>query len=258
MNAATFYIKLFENGLKGYVVERSRRIIEIGSQIVKCKRLEDIMAKLDVVYDNIDSYTKWTETTRTEYFASFNSALEYFPDLKSKVSEEYWTKFSDTRRRKRKFVNDKGDDNVVMHGRKKLSLTSPVTPQLMQKHRLHPSNPASSEQKEPHAFYELSMNTVPWKVHFVRNNDDVLVYQRSSKVKFHVNNTEDTKIYVVRVLETLLKEAFNINPIIRCNLKYGQDNMNDITIHNAMKNMREVATHVWTEMVEPFYKVTMT
>jgi hypothetical protein len=102
------------------------------------------------------------------------------------------------------------------------------------------------------------MNDTLWKIYFLRKDDEVLINQRSSKVKFNINNDNDIKNYVIRVLEALIKDACSINASFKCKLKYGQDNMNDIIINNATKNIRDVANHIWTEMIEPFYKVSMT
>ena len=242
MNVISFCTKLLENNVKGYVVERSRRIIELSFKMLKCSTVEGVMSKLDFVYDNIEAQAKWTGRSREEYFASFNRALHYFPILKSKIPKEYWTKMSvRTQMRnaipmKRKFVIDTDSEDEVVEKKTKVV---PVDNTKM-------------------TFYELSMHDTLWKIRFIRKDDEVLINQRSSKVKFNINNHNDIKNYVIRVLEALIKDAYNINVIIKCKVKYGEDSMNDMIYNHAAKNIRDVANHIWTEMVEPFYKVSMT
>lgn len=258
MNVISFCTKLLENDVKGYVVERSRRIFHLSFKMLKCSTIEEVLSKLDYVYDNIEAQANWTGRSRAEYFASFNRALQHFPILKSKIPKEYWAKLNKTHitiktsEKKRKFIIDTdSEDDEVKSDNRSLVL------QEKKKIKVIPINKPKIEDYSKLTFYELSMNDTLWKVYFIRKDDEVFVNQRSSKVKFSINSENDIKNYVIRVLEALIKEAYSINVILKCKLKYGQDNMNDIIINNATKNVRDVATHIWTEMVEPFYKVSM-
>lgn len=253
MNVISFSTKLTEKNVKGYVVERSRRVIELGFKMLKCSTVEEVLSKLDYVYDNIEAFAKWTvPASRNGYFATLNFALDYFPVLKSKVPNEYWAKVKTRKQKKRRLIvdTDSDDENdVIVHNKKMIKLL-PVN-QVVNKPII--INDYSSKL----SFYELSMNESLWKIYFIRKDDEVIIHQRSSKVKFSVSSENDIKNYVIRVLEALIKEAYSINVIFKCKLKYGQDNMNEIIINNATKNIRDVANHIWTEMFQPFYKVSM-
>lgn len=251
----TFCTKLHEQNVKGYIVDRSRRIIQLGLNMLKCSTVEGVLSKLDFIYDNIEVHAKWTGRSRMEYFASFNNVLRYFPDLISKIPNEYWNKVSrkyqikNITPMKRKLVinsdsEDDKTDNIVKET-KKIKL-------------VEFEKPKDVVDYSKLTFYELSMHDSLWKTYFVRKDDEVLVHQRSSKVKFNITNVDDIKRYVVRVLEAQINEAYSINVIFNCKLKYGQDKLNSIIIRNATKNVRDVANHLWKEMVEPFYKVSMT
>lgn len=252
MNVISFSTKLTEKNVKGYVVERSRRVIELGFKMLKCSTVEEVLSKLDFVYDNIETFAKWTvPASRTGYFSTLNFALDYFPVLKSKVPKEYWAKLKTRKQKKRRLIvdTDSDDEDVIVQNKKKIKLI-PVS-QVINK-------PITiNDDSSKLSFYELSMNDTLWKIYFIRKDDEVFINQRSSKVKFNINNDIDIKNYVIRVLEALIKDAYSINTSFKCKLKYGQDNMNDIIINNATKNIRDVANHIWTEMVEPFYKVSM-
>lgn len=258
MDVISFCTKLLEKNVKGYVVGRCRRIIELSFKMLNCLTVEEVLSKLDFVYDNIQVRANWTDKSKTDYFSTFNKALQHFPILMSKVPKKYYIKINSTtneimsvKQQKRKFVidTDSEDEEVttqstpIVQGKKKIKLIPFVKPTIDDNSNL--------------TFYELSMNDTLWKIYFIRKNDEVLINQRSSKVKFNINNDIDIKNYVIRVLEALIKEAYSINVIFKCKLKYGQDNMNNVIINNATKNIRDVANHIWTEMVEPFYKVSM-
>lgn len=246
MNVISFCTKLIEKDVKSYVVERSRRIINLSFKMLKCSTVEEVMSKLDFVYDNIEVQANWTGRSKVEYFASFNKALMYFPILRSQIPKTYWSKMSvrtqiqNAMPLKRKFVidTDSEDEEVEKKKIKLIPFNKPIC-------------------NDYSKFYEVSMNDTLWKIYFIRKDDEVLIHQRSSKVKFNVNNDNDIKNYVVRVLEALIKESYSINIAIKCKLRYGEDSMNDIIINNATKNIRDAANHIWTEMVEPFYKVSM-
>jgi hypothetical protein len=252
MNVISFSTKLTEKNVKGYAVERSRRVIELGFKMLKCSTVEEVLSKLDFVYDNIETFAKWTvPATRIGCFSTLNSALDYFPMLKSKVPKEYWAKLKTIKQKKRKLIVDTASDevNIIVQNKKKIKLI-PVSQVINKPITINDNSSKLS-------FYELSMNDTLWKIYFVRKGDEVFINQRSSKVKFNINNDIDIKNYVIRVLEALIKDACSINTSFKCKLKYGQDNMNDIIINNATKNIRDVANHIWTEMIEPFYNVSM-
>ena len=250
MDITTFCKKLHEQNVKGYIVERARRIIHLGSNMLKCWTVEGVLIRLDFVYDNIEVHAKWTGRSRMNYFASFNNALQYFPNLRHKIPKEYWNKvnkkyqITNITPTKRKLIIDSDSEDIktnnIVEETKKIKVVELEKP------------------KDKLTFYELSMHDNLWKLYFIRQNDEVLVHQRSSKVKFNIKSVEDIKKYVVRVLEAQINEAYSINVIFKCKLTYGQDKMNSIIIRNATKNVRDVANHLWKEMVEPFYKVSMT
>lgn len=265
MDVDKFCAVLINKKVAAYAILRSKRIIEVGFKILKCSTVEEVMSKLDVVYDKIEVRAGWkVPSSRTEYFATLRNALEYFPLLKAKVPKELMIKLNKRNNRRKRVVDDEEedtnkDDDVVYQSQKKIKLVSMNEMPHKEETVVITTEKKNDVSDKTSNSYEVSMHDSLWKFSFIRkeNTEDVVFHNRSQNVKFNVHDEDGIKKYVVRILETQLSEAYKIDTIIKCKLNFGQDHMSQLTIHQATKDIRQVAYHVWTEMVEPFYKVAM-
>jgi hypothetical protein len=263
-----------EKSVPKYAVGNSRRIFEIGFELLNTLSIDDVLVKLDYVFDNMEKSKVKSQSSKISYFSALKQALQSVPAFNAKVPDGLWDKLKEAQRnesRKRKLANndnvtESDDDDDVVIARKKQRLVPnnevPVVEEkpevvTVQEEKKEERNDIASSSSPTSPFYELSLHGNLPKLYFIRkDNSDILeVKHKCFKSVLDINNEEAVKTYIVKLLETMLKDACQFDIDVKCDLSYGGDKVYHCNLPQATKNIRYVADYIWKEVISPFYKV---
>lgn len=234
MDITQFKATLCSKDVKIYIISHAMSVLELGMKVLKCSSVEHVIENFNIVYDEFQKSSKWNPSSKQTYMIDFKRAIEHFPSLCEKIPTGMLGK--PLKKRKRKLIIDTDDEDDVIDVKKvKLIVQEPVV-----------------------NIFELNVHEKVWKLGFKKQQDDIVIsHNNNMKVKIKIIDTEKIQNYLVRILEMMLKEAYNLDAEVKCVLTYNGNTLYECKIVQATKNIRDAANYVWREMIVPFYDITM-